>query len=890
MDSARWEQIQAIFHEAAGLSEAEREAYLQKACGHDAAIIGEVLTMLEADRASASLLDRGLPDIAFRMLGESTEPVSPQNFGPYRFIRILGEGGMGVVWLAERADAGNLVAIKFLLHAGLSPARRERFAREIKTLAKLKHPFIARLYDAGTLDNGTPWFVMEYVDGVRFNDYCRRPEQTIEEKLRLFRSVCEAVQYAHGQEIIHRDLKPSNILVEENGTPRLLDFGIARELQSLDEPADQTRPGLRFRSPHYAAPEWVREGTVGFYTDVYSLGVMLYEMLAGQLPFAESTTPTDEAARDPVERVPEKPSVVAARQSGGQSKGTLPQLSKASWSEMDVLCLKAMHQDAHQRYQSVEALMRDLDHYLKQEPLEARPDSSRYRLSKFLKRNRRPVFATAAVLTLVAGLVIFFTLRLARARNAELAAAVRTQRIQRFMLNLLGDSDREAAPSGELRVVSLLNRGAKDADSLSSDPETQIELYESLGTMYNKLGKFQKADQLLSAALAKAKATLGPDNPKVAELLVEIGGLRGDQSQPQAAVQLVTEGVDLASHKLPTGDPELLQDKVALGRVLVQAGEYEKGIAILQPIAQRQPRGEQEAYAVRDSLATLEVAEFYAQHYDIAESDGRKAIAMDRQLLGASHPQTGFDLMNLASIQLSELRYSEAEKNYRDGIAILKDWYGADHPDVATSMGILARVLVAEGKDAEAEPVLEQVLKIQELNYGKVHERIAFTLDALGKIAVKRGDLTAAEADFSRAFEIDRSLLGDKNYQTAVIEADLGDVYMRQSRYDLAESTLRDSVHALEALPPGNQFIGMAQARLGRVLFRTKRYNEAEQEFLAAYESMGKQRKPSSTLLHDLRQDLAAVYIALNEPEKAKKFEAELATAESLTAGVASSK
>ena len=229
MDSARWERVQALFHDAAARPASEQQAFLAGACRDDSAMMAEVLAMLGADGRGASLLDRGLSEVANQFVGAPLESISAQEFGPYRLKKILGEGGMGVVWLAERADAGNLVAIKFLPHAGLSPARRERFAREIKTLGKLKHPLIARLYDAGALDDGTPWFVMEFVEGVRFTDYCR--QRPLEEQLRLFRKVCEAVQYAHGQEIIHRDLKPSNILVEEDGTPRLLDFGIARELQ-----------------------------------------------------------------------------------------------------------------------------------------------------------------------------------------------------------------------------------------------------------------------------------------------------------------------------------------------------------------------------------------------------------------------------------------------------------------------------------------------------------------------------------------------------------------------------------------------------------------------------------------------------------------------------------
>src|SRR5215472_18728914 len=235
MDSARYEQIQTIFHDALERPEAERQTFVEAACGSDTELLAEVLNMLDADSRRTSLLDRGLPDAAHETISAPFDPVSSREFGPYRLVRLLGEGGMGVVWLAERRDAGNLVAIKFLPHAGLSPARRDRFAREIKTLGKLKHPYIARLYDAGALEDGTPWFAMEYVEGIPLGDYLRQTQLPVEARLKLFRAICTAVQYAHGQEIIHRDLKPSNILVEYDGTPRLLDFGIARELHLPDD-------------------------------------------------------------------------------------------------------------------------------------------------------------------------------------------------------------------------------------------------------------------------------------------------------------------------------------------------------------------------------------------------------------------------------------------------------------------------------------------------------------------------------------------------------------------------------------------------------------------------------------------------------------------------------
>lgn len=371
MDSARWDQIVSLFHDAVALSESERQAFLNAARADDAELVAEVRAMLQADSRDAPLLDRGLPEIAYRMVGAPIETLPFQEVGPYRLIRTLGEGGMGVVGLAEREDTGGQVAIKFLLHAGMTPARRERFAGEIRTLAKLRHPFIARLYDAGALADGTPWFVMEYVDGNPFTAYCLEQTRPVEELLRLFRSVCQAVQYAHGQEVIHRDLKPSNILVEADGTPRLLDFGVARGLNDAGELGDRSGYSLRFLSPDYAAPEWQCDGIVGAYTDVYSLGVILYEVLAGRRPFERSKLT---AAGDASPVPPEKPSARANRR-----------LSRRDWNDLDALCLKALDHDVRERYGSVEALIRDIDHYLKEEPLEARPGGWSYRTGKFAR-------------------------------------------------------------------------------------------------------------------------------------------------------------------------------------------------------------------------------------------------------------------------------------------------------------------------------------------------------------------------------------------------------------------------------------------------------------------------------------------------------------------------
>src|SRR5580700_1740770 len=345
MDSARWERIQILFHEAADLAEPEQRSFLKSACSDDG-LIADVLALLEEDARGTSLLDRDLAHVAHDVLDEAA-PVSLlfKEFGPYRIKEALGEGGMGVVYLAERIDLGSLVAIKLLRDAWLSPARRERFTSEQRTLAQLNHPSIARLYDADTLDDGTPWFVMEYVEGVPLTDYSSQHACSIEERLQLFRAVCEAVQYAHQHAVIHRDLKPSNILVKPDGTIRLLDFGIAKQLESLEAPAgrDQTLTGLRLMTPAYAAPEQVRGERVGIQTDVYSLGVILYELLTGGPPFDLSKLTPGEAEAVIVGQDPEKPSTIAPR-SVETNPGILS-VGKSARADLDVLCLSAMHKD-----------------------------------------------------------------------------------------------------------------------------------------------------------------------------------------------------------------------------------------------------------------------------------------------------------------------------------------------------------------------------------------------------------------------------------------------------------------------------------------------------------------------------------------------------------------
>jgi serine/threonine-protein kinase len=874
MESPRWEQIQAVFHAVADLPELDRLAAVQTACGEDSGLVADVLALLEEDAQGASLIDRDLGGLAHQTLDTRFSANHLDEFGPYHLTGLLGEGGMGVVYLAQRRDLGSLVAIKVLRDAWLSPARRERFESEQRTLARLNHPNIALLFDAGILDDGTPWFVMEYVKGMPPTEYCRINKCSIQERLRLFRAACEAVQYAHTQAIIHRDLKPSNILVTENGTVKLLDFGIAKQIESLEEGADPIRTALRFMTPAYAAPEHTSGGRADTRSDVYSLGIILYELLAGRLPFDLSKRTPADAEVAIARREPEKPSAMAA------IRHPILRAGKAAWRDLDVLCLTAMHSDAERRYQSVEALIRDIDHYLKGEPLEARPDSLPYKAGKFITRNWREVAATAVSFAVIVALLVFFTVRLATARNAALMQAARTQRIQRFMLNLFGGGDKVAGPAQQLQVVALIDRGAQEAQTLDKEPEVQAELYLTVGDMYEKLGKFDRADSLLESARKIRESITGQDSVETAESLVALSQLRVDQAQYQEAERLARQALAIENLHLAPDNPVRAQAVTALGNALQNEGKHAEAIRVLDESIRVQSAPGGSPTDLRESLRALADAHFYLGHLSIADSLHRRALEIDRQIYGPVHPNVADDLSELGGTQETLEHYSEAERYVRQALEIDQSWYGSDHPETAWQMSRLASTLEAERKYDEAAKLLQQALPIEERAYGAAHSKVAVTLNLMAALDEQRGKLDQAESDLTQMLNVERSVYGENSTQVTVVTANLGHLYLEKKQYARAEQLYREAVQRFtEETSADNEATGIVQIDLGRVLLKERHYQDAEAHSLAGYRILAEHNSPAIRFRRFACEDLAAEYKALHQPERAKQYQAELAAA-----------
>lgn len=869
MGPETWARAQEIFHRVVELSTGSRAAALDELCAGDEELRAQIESMLQEDARSDGLLSGDITPLAASFADDESEPTHwrrIEQIGHYRIVRLLGEGGMGTVYLAERTDIGGMVAIKLLRDAWISPERRRRFALERRTLAQLSHPGVAQLFDANALPDGTPWFVMEYVDGVSLTTYWESRKTSVAECLRLFRSVCEAVLYAHRRAIIHRDLKPSNILVTADGRVKLLDFGIAKHLDESETGREATITGLRAMTPAYAAPEQQSGAAVGVFTDVYALGVLLYEMLTGRLPF-------EDFAYGQPRPAPRPPSLAAP-----DGRFAAP-IRRNEWADLNVLCLTAMRSEPERRYPSVEAMIRDVDAFLGQRPLEARPESWSYRLRKFIARRRLRLAYAAGTLLALTALIVFFTDRLREARDAAIAEAARTERLQTFTENLFRGNEASAGPAEDLRVRTLLDRGREEASSLSGDPDMQAEMMETLGEIYRRLGDQKQAEALLSASLSHWHAEERTRPEKYAQSLIELSRLRMDEAKLDDAEALARQALHV-SESIPAATedqvrPTAVTAMVVLGSVLEAKGKYPEAATVLGDALKLQPRSDLPDADTAANIRELANVHFYQGQYTVADSLDRQALAVHRALYGEKHPEVAEDLNNLAAIQLELGNLGQAEAQYRQSLAIVEAWYGPQHPETAEGLTSLARTLVREKKGEEANPLLERALGIQQAVHGHDHPAVASALNELASNELLEEDYPNAEKHFSEALSIWRKTYGNDHQFIGVGLSNIGSVYMAQNQYAKAEEMYRRALQVfIAAVHEDHASTGIAHLKLGRALLRQKRYAEAEKETLRGYETLVKLVAPSNGFLKAGKADLVLIYTALDRRADADRFRA----------------
>jgi serine/threonine-protein kinase len=868
MSDERFALARRLFEEAAELPTRRRADFLARECAGDPQLYTEVQALLDADQTQDSAVDLTFSQLTNLIRRHpDTDSLPFATCGDYRLVRRLGGGGMGEVFLAERIENGNLVAIKVLRReSGSAPDIVRRFEREKELLGRLQHPNIARFYHSG-IESERPWFAMDYIEGRPIDAYCKVDSLPLRTRLELVGKLSAAVAHAHAKLIAHCDLTPNNILVTPDGEPHLVDFGISRTVSEAPG-APRLTSGSRPYSVDYASPEQIQNKPLDTKTDAWSLGAILYTLFADGPPFVAEGILSDRAIEDKILNDEPLPPSAAANRRGVPSSFASP----ADWKEIDTLCLWALRKEPENRCR-VDQLGDDIGRFLRTEPLQARPAGWRYVAGKFLRRNKTWVFAATAVFVAIAGLVAFYTLRLAKARDQALAESARTQRVERFMLNLFDNGDKEAGPADSLRVVTLLDRGAQEANSLDNEPVVQADLYQTLGGMYQKLGRFDQAEPLLESALERRKASFGSDHAEVAASQLALGMLRTDQAHLDEAERLIRETVAMNRRLLAPDDPAATRASDALGRVLNERGQYDKALEVLTEAVRRQSGAGGAKSDLAASLIDLADSHFYLGHYAISDSLNKQALAMHRQLHGETHPLVANDLVNLGNIQFQLGHYHEAELYDRRALEISRLWYGKDHPETARDATYLAQALSMEERYTEASALLEAALSTFEQAYGKAHPRVALTLNELGAVAQYQGNLDEAAADFNRMAEIYKTVYGDQHQLTALALANLATVYLKQGQFSRAEALFRDVIRRdTTALPANHLSVGVARVKLGRTLLLEKRYEDAESETLAGYGILAKQTSPSVDWLVQARKDLVKEYEALNMPEKAAEF------------------
>jgi eukaryotic-like serine/threonine-protein kinase len=738
------------------------------------------------------------PDATLGSVGPQPASVAaarlPSTIGRYRIIRLLGEGGMGAVYEAEQDQPRRRVALKVIKSAWADRDLLRRFELESQTLGRLHHPGIAQIYEAGAAETSfgsQPFFAMEIIQGKPLIEYADSKRPNTQQRLALMIQICEAVEHAHQRGIIHRDLKPGNILVDDAGQPKILDFGLARVTDGDMQATRQTDMGQLLGTLAYMSPEQVTADPLALDTrsDVYALGVILYELLAGRLPYEVSRSVYEVVKT--IQQVDPKP---------------LSTINRSYRGDIETIVAKALEKDKTRRYGSAAEMAADIRRYLEDRPIAAKPASTAYQLQKFARRNKVLVGGALAVfLTLVVGVVVS-TWQAVRARRAEVharAEAATAQAIVDFLQNDLlaqASANKQAGPKTkpdpDLKVRTALDRAAERiGGKFEKQPEVEAAIRDTIGQTYDDLGLYPEARQQFERALDLERRTLGPNDPRTLRTLTQLGGVASDQSKYPEAEALLTQAVEGQRRVLGPEHRDTLDSMNSLAAVYFKEGKYAQAEASYTQIleVERRVLGPDDIALVRpmNNLALVYDAQGkYAQ----AETLHGQNLELERRVLGPDHPYTLMTMNNLANLYYAESKYKPAEELHSQATEIYRRVLGPEHPETLRSMANLANVYVGEGKLAEAETLDDQVLELRRRVLGPDHQSTLYSLNGLADVYAGQGKLAQAEALYSQAIEGRRRVLGPEHPDTLVSMSSLADTYQAEGKYKPAEALYLQTV------------------------------------------------------------------------------------------------
>ena len=869
----------------------EQLQFIREACATDAVLFESAMDRLESGHGWSG--DSGNDDDP----GTGTvADFAGERIGPYRIVRSLGEGGMGEVFLAERADEQfrQQVAIKLVRRGLLSRHVRGRLKLERQILATLDHPNIARLFDGGTTDDGTPYIVMEYIDGQPIDVWCNQRKLDLEARLRLFQVVCSAVHRAHQNLIVHRDLKPSNILVTAEGAPKLLDFGIAKLLdeRQMMHTMAVTQADFRMMTPDHASPEQIRGEPITTASDIYVLGVLLYELLCGFKTFQLKGNRLADLERAICEEAPIPPSAVveaaqASPQSGVQEiaerrSASVAKLKRELRGDLDNIVLKAMRKEPERRYSSVEQFAADIERHLEGLPVIARADAWTYRTGKFVRRHALMLGLAAAFMSVLIGFsVTTYTQgkRIERERDVANLERERAQAeqeraaaVSEFLIDSFKRADPSRARGKEITAREILDSGAlRIASELHAQPALQATLLDTIGSVYLSLTLPADAQPLIEQGLAVRRSLFGEQSLDVARSLYSLNRvyeLKGDLS---TAESLAEESLNITRARTGADSLDTANSLCRLGVIKHQQWELDRAEELfgdcLRIRMARLGRDHEQVTVPLDNLARIarERGDFAT-----AERLYREAIEIDRRTHGEDHPQYIRHVANLAISLHDEGNLDAAGPLYKEALDLSRRILGTEHFDTVDVMTSYGRYQMDRGQLQEAQQTYETVLQLNRKLRGERHPYVGYSLESLGRLSFRQQRLEAAERYYREALGIYREKLPEGHAYIAAALTKLGRVLLESGKPREAESILTEAVAAW-AQQKDSAWYGTARASLGRALAMQRRYPEAERALNESYPLLVRSPadKEMADTVHDWIEDL---YRAMARPEAAREY------------------
>ncbi len=882
--------LQQILDEAQTLPPHEQLRFIREACATDSDLYASAMHELESRQQWFGEDGRAAPDTSDE---DAAVDLAGERIGPYRIVRSLGRGGMGEVFLAERADEQfrQQVAIKLVRRGLLSRHVQGRLKLERQILATLDHPNIARLFDGGTTTDGTPYIVMEYVDGEPIDIYCDSRNLGVEQRLRLFQVVCSAVHRAHQNLIVHRDLKPSNILVARDGTPKLLDFGIAKMLddRQMMHTMAVTQADYRVLTPDHASPEQIRGDPITTASDTYVLGVVLYELLCGCKPFTLKGNRLGDLERTICEETPPPPSmVVQAREDAtgiARQRGTSPaRLRRELAGDLDNIVLMAMRKEAERRYSSVEQFAADIQRHLGGMPVLARADAWGYRAGKFLKRHALVAGLAAAFVALLIGFSITTYVqsgRIAHERDVAQVERSRAQTAQRraeAVAEFLIDSFRQADPSHargkEITAREILDTGAaRITKELGAQPDLQATLLDTIGSVYLSLDLPTDAQPLIEQGLAVRRRLYGEQHLDVASSLYSLNRVYEKKGDLKTAEQLAVNS--LAINSLLTGN-ESLETAGSLCRLGViqhargDLANAERHLNECLRIRTARLGPNHELLTVPlDNLARLAQDR---RDFVTAERLYRAAIAIDLRNQREKHPQYVRHLHNLATALHGQDNLDAAEPLYRETVELFREILGPQHSETLDASANLGGLLKDRGRYDEAQQTYEAALAASRKAHPEPHVDVAHLLTDLGRLALERKQYKEAEACYTEALQIYHAILPPGHGYTAAALTTLGRTQLEANRPRDAEATLKLALEEWsKQWGTDSAWYALARAFLGRAYAVQGRFAEAEPALLETYPVLVRAQMEEEHT-SSVRRWIEDLYRSTGRPQQAQAY------------------